>query len=171
MDYQTERLQVQNLSLSDSAFIFELVNTSGWIKFIGDRNITNTEDANTYIAKILANDQINYWVVKLKSGDASIGIITLIKRNYLDHHDIGFAFLPAYSKMGFAFEAAKCVLDQLKLNETHKTLLATTIKDNVNSIRLLEKLGFSFQKSITADGEDLLVYESKMNEKPRYFGD
>ena len=161
MKYQTERLQLRNLSLSDSVFIYELVNTPGWIKFIGDRNIKSTADAQTYIAKILANDQICYRVVNIKSEDVPIGIITLIKRDYLDHHDIGFAFLPAYSKKGFAFEAAKCILYNLISSGKHKILLATTVKENVNSIQLLEKLGFSFQKTITTDGENLSVYESK----------
>ncbi len=154
-DYKTERLQLRILSAADAAFIFELVNTAGWIKFIGDRNVHSNEDADGYIQKILANDDVSYLVVTLQENQIPIGIVTFIKRNYLEHHDIGFAFLPAYSKLGYAFEATKAVLHDLLKAELHKTILATTLKENDSSIQLLKKLGFTFSKEIK-NGNDVL---------------
>src|SRR5215218_9705823 len=90
----TERLLIIPLATSDDSFILELVNTEGWISFIGNRNITSQVEAKAYIQKILENSNCSYWVVKLKEQQQSIGIITYIKRDYLEHHDIGFAFLP-----------------------------------------------------------------------------
>ena len=48
-NYKTERLLLRSLTLADAPFIFELVNTAGWIQFIGDRNVHNHEDAERYI--------------------------------------------------------------------------------------------------------------------------
>ena len=62
----TERLIIQPLTLNDDSFILELVNTEGWIKFIGNRNVTSTPEAGAYIQKILENKYISYWVVKIK---------------------------------------------------------------------------------------------------------
>jgi RimJ/RimL family protein N-acetyltransferase len=157
-NYKTERLLLRTLSNADAPFIFELLNTEGWIKFIGDRNISNLEDAAQYIQKILNNPAVEYRVVTLKNEQTPTGIISFIKRDYLEHYDIGFAFLPAYAGQGYAFEAANAVLaDMLKSGE-HKTILATTFKDNLTSIRLLEKLGFVFSKQITNEELTLQLY-------------
>ncbi len=107
--YKTDRLLLKKLKPGDAHFIFELVNSPGWIKFIGDRNIKTMEDAGKYIRRILSDGLIHYWVVYLQEPQMAIGLITFIKRSYLDHSDIGFAFLPAHAKQGYAFEAAYAV--------------------------------------------------------------
>jgi RimJ/RimL family protein N-acetyltransferase len=156
--YTTERLFLRNLKADDNAFIFELLNTPGWIKFIGDRNIKTSEDADKYIQKITGNPDINYRVVTLQQDKTAIGLVTLIKRNYLDHPDIGFAFLPAYNRQGYAFEATNTVLYDLLKKSAYSTVLATTIPENNASIHLLKNLGFSFSKEITNEGEQLHVF-------------
>jgi len=46
-NYSTSRLKLNQLSQADREFIIKLLNTPGWIKFIGDRNIKTHEDAKT----------------------------------------------------------------------------------------------------------------------------
>ena len=156
--YTTDRLILAELNLTDADFIFELVNTAEWKQFIGERHINSKEDAVAYTQKIISNTNISYWVVKLKEQLVPIGIITLIKRDYLQHRDIGFAFLPAFGKKGYATEAAAVVLRDLANDNDCQSVLATTIEENTNSIQLLEKLGLSFSERITQDGETLLIY-------------
>ena len=48
----TERLFIEPLSTIEDDFILELVNTEGWIKFIGNRNVTSKIDAANYIRKV-----------------------------------------------------------------------------------------------------------------------
>ena len=163
-NYFTERVILEELSLNDVSFIKELVNTPEWIKFIGDRNIQTPDDAKMYIGKIIKNPNINYWVVKLKGQNIRIGIITFIKRDYLEYYDIGFAFLPEYFKKGYAYEATIPVLNDAVINHQHHQILATTIKENTNSLKLLEKLGFRYEKQIE-NGKDLLLVYSVGNEK------
>jgi RimJ/RimL family protein N-acetyltransferase len=162
-NYKTARLFLRELTAADNQFIFELVNTPGWLKFIGDRNIKTSEDADKYIQKIITNPDINYRVVTLQDTETSIGLVTFIKRNYLDHHDIGFAFLPAYSKQGYAFEASQEVLNDLLNSGEHATILATTIPENSSSIQLLKKLGFSFSKDINHEGLALQLFSTDKN--------
>lgn len=154
----TERLELSPLELGDGAFIFELLNTENWIRFIGNRNINSDEDAVNYIQKIRDNLDARYKVVRLKDGLVSIGVITFIKRHYLDHWDIGFAFLPEFEKKGYAFEATKAVLDEVKHDKSHEFILATTLKDNVNSINLLEKLGLKYDKDILIGDDNLMLF-------------
>ena len=154
-NYTTERLSLDKLCFDDYEFMSQLVNTLEWIKFIGDINIKTEEDAKNYVQKIIENPNVIYWVVKLKTENTKIGIITFIKRDYLEHNDIGFAFLPKYAKKGYAYEATKPVLNDALNNKNHNRILATTIKENINSVKLLEKLGMSFKNEIEI-GKDLL---------------
>jgi RimJ/RimL family protein N-acetyltransferase len=133
------------------------VNTEEWIKFIGERNIKTADAAKAYIQKLINNPNINYWVVKLQD-ETPVGVITFIKRDYLEHHDIGFAFLPGHAKKGYAYEAASTVLNDVMKNAACSTVLATTVPANEKSIALLEKLGLSFSKEIDHEKEKLLVY-------------
>ncbi len=164
----TTRLLLKPLTLNDSNFIFELVNTEGWIRFIGNRNIYSAEDANVYIQKIIDNKYIDYWVAQLKENSTSIGVLSFIKRDYLEHHDIGFAFLPAYFNKGYAYEAAHAALHKLVQQHQLSHILATTLPDNRSSITLLKKLHFQFEKEIEIEQKKLHVYGAaaqKLNDK------
>jgi RimJ/RimL family protein N-acetyltransferase len=156
--YSTDRLLLNEMHLNDAAFISDLVNTPEWIQFIGDRNIKNIADAKEYIQKIISNPNTNFWVVRVQDQQIPIGIITFIKRDYLEHHDIGFAFLAKYTKKGYAHEASIAVLNDAIKNANHKRILATTVKENTNSIQLLKKLGLRFYKEIQNEDQLLQVY-------------
>mgnify|MGYP006313289887 FL=1 len=153
---ETERLTLSEVSLNDTDFIFDLLNTPQWIKYIGDKNIQTKNDAAAYIQKTKENTAANYWVVKLKEDHTPLGIVTFMKRDYLDHHDIGFAFLPQYGKKGYAFEASKKLLDEV--SSQHKVIVATVLPDNPNSIQLIQKLGLQFEKEIDVNDEHVLLY-------------
>lgn len=159
---QTQRLFLTTIDYCDSAFYLALVNTPGWLTYIGNRNIYSDLDAQHYIQGILDNPQSHFWTVHLTSDQKPIGAISLIKRDYLDAHDLGFAFLPQYTNMGYAYESAHAVVEQLKEEQTHTQLYATTLPENKSSIKLLLRLGFHFVDVITPMGELLHLYCIKM---------
>lgn len=151
------RLLIQPLTVNDSAFIFELVNTDGWKQFIGTGKVNSVEDAKAYVERINANANTVYWIVRLNESETPIGLVTLIKRYYLEHADIGFAFLPEYSGKGYAYEASNVVLKYITENGFTQ-IEAITVPQNVSSVRLLEKLGFTFEKETEVKEEKLHVY-------------
>jgi [ribosomal protein S5]-alanine N-acetyltransferase len=159
----TDRLLIEPLTITDTSFILELVNTEGWLRFIGDRNVRSEADAETYIQRILQNQNICYWVVKLKDGIEKIGVISYIKRDYLEHKDIGFAFLPQFFNKGYAYEATSGILERVLREDKLTHILATTIPENTSSIRLLEKMGLSFEKEIQIEKDTLHVYGASLN--------
>ncbi|MFD2581948.1 GNAT family N-acetyltransferase [Pedobacter vanadiisoli] len=175
-NYITQRLILSRLGLPDADFIFELLNSPEWIEFIGDRGITSRAAAEEYIKKITNDPACNFWVVKIKDLETPIGIITFIKRDYLDDYDIGFAFLNKYSKKGYAMEAsAAFLMDQIKI-DGRSNILAITTKANSDSIQLLEKLGMQFSKELDRENSSLLVYSLMvdkflLNELTRQFFD
>jgi len=137
----TERLYLRPLYKNDNNFILELMNTAGWLRFIGDRNIRTTDDAEKYIATVQASPGITYHVVCRHNDNRAIGIITSIQRDYLPGPDIGFAFLDAYEGYGYAFEAAGAVMAQLQ-----GALYAIIDPLNRRSEKLLRRLGFNFDR-------------------------
>jgi len=163
-NYTTPRLFLKELSIHDAEFILELVNMPEWKKFIGDRNINNTEEAKKYIQKIIDNPAFKYWVVKITDRQIPIGIITFIKRDYLDYYDIGFSFLSEYTGRGYAYEASEVVLRDLLKDPAYSRILAITMKENINSIKLLEKLGFLFENQVQDANEVLELYGISANE-------
>ena len=158
----TQQLELNHITEADAEFILALLNTKGWIEFIGDRNIHSSQDAVAYIQKILGMPNLTYWVVRLKEQQIPVGIISFIKRSYLDHFDIGFAFLPEYNGNGYAFEAAEKVLAIALKDAAYSTILATTLPHNSSSIKLLNKLGLRFEKVIEIENELLHVYSTEM---------
>jgi [ribosomal protein S5]-alanine N-acetyltransferase len=156
----TEKLNLTLLSPEDHVFVRELVNSKGWLEFIGNRDVHSQAEALAYIDRIVNTPDLFYWVVRLKTEGTPIGIISFLKRSYLEHFDLGFAFLPEYGGQGYAFSAAVAIQSMAQQMLEHQTILATTIPSNVQSIKLLTRLGFAFDREISVDGETLLVYRN-----------
>jgi len=156
----TERLLLNIVTEEDHVFMQELMNTEGWLQFIGDRNIHSKEASIDYINKINSTPNFYYWVVRLNETPIPVGIITFIKRDYLSHFDMGFAFLPQYTSKGYAYEAASAILSLVKLQPAYQVVLATTLPANVRSIKLLTKLGFHFSREIVVGNNQLSVYST-----------
>lgn len=161
--YISNRLIINTLSPNDKEFIFALVNSNGWLKFIGDRKVYSLEDAEKFIQKILGDAKRAYWTVRLKENLLPIGVITLIQRDFLEYPDLGFAFLPEYQGKGYAFEASAIVLNDLKLNLQYPEIQAITLPYNRKSIQLLHKLGFAFKKEMEDNGEILSLFSLLTN--------
>ena len=150
---ETERLLLRKLTLYDAPFIFELVNTEGWLKNIGDRNIKSIKDAESYLSsgpiKSYHENNFGMWLVIEKTHQASIGLCGLIKRPSLDDIDIGYALLPKFYKKGFAYEAAQATYDY-GINELGiDRIVGICNIDNKASIHILEKIGLRIEKKMT----------------------
>jgi RimJ/RimL family protein N-acetyltransferase len=162
---ETERLILRQFELTDAKFIVELVNSPEWLEFIGDRNIRTEIDATDYIknSPMKSYEQFGFGLsmVQLKNG-TPVGMCGILKRSFLDHPDIGFAFLPQFMEKGYAFEIASATMHHARKKLNMKTILAVTLPKNHRSIRLLEKIGFKFRRTIfvSSENEELMLYIS-----------
>ncbi|ULC59555.1 GNAT family N-acetyltransferase [Flaviramulus sp. BrNp1-15] len=166
---ETKRLKIFKFSITDAPFFLELVNSPNWIKYIGDRNTKTIKDAEERITKghLKNYKEFGFGFYKLllkEENNKSIGTCGLIKREELDDVDIGFAFLPEYEGKGYGFEASVEIMKLAKNQFNLKRLAAITTPENKNSIKLLEKLGFNFEKRIKPfeDGEELLLFAKNL---------
>lgn len=159
LNLTTDRLTLRPIELGDAEFMMQLVNSEGWLRFIGDRQISSHSKAENYIEDILHRSDFYYSVFQLKHSIIPIGIVSFIKRENEILPDIGFAILPDYSKNGYAYEATKAYIEELKRqNPVIKEILAITKSDNESSMRLIQKLGFLYQKEEVKNGERFNYY-------------
>jgi RimJ/RimL family protein N-acetyltransferase len=146
---ETERLISGEFSLADAAFMLQLLNTEGWLKYIGERNVKTIEQAETYLLNGPLKKNENTFPslsrVELKSENKPIGLVSLIKREDLEFIDIGFAFLPDYYGKGYAFEMVSEIMKFAFREYKLEKIIAITLPGNLQSISLLEKLGMQVE--------------------------
>jgi [ribosomal protein S5]-alanine N-acetyltransferase len=159
----TARLNLYLFDEGDIAFIRVLLNTPGWLQFIGNRNIHSDEDALNYIRILQSSYEKNgfgFYKVEAKDSGKPAGMCGLIKRDGLDHPDIGFAFLPEEMGKGYAVEAALAVKNYAFLQLNIHILLAITNTDNLQSMKLLKKIGMQYERNIILNNEELSLFST-----------
>ena len=150
-------------SAIDAEFIFELLNTPKFIKYIGDRGVRSVEKASEFIENRYRQSYRDHgyglYTVELKADKISVGVCGFVKRDHFEFPDIGFAFLPECEGSGYGFESANAMMQYGRETLHFKRVLAITSLDNDTSIRLLEKLGFT-QTGLTdsPEGEQLRLF-------------
>jgi [ribosomal protein S5]-alanine N-acetyltransferase len=147
---ETPRLILRRLALDDAGFIFRLVNDPSWLRFIGDKNVHNLDDARRYLREGPLDMYQRYgfgmYLVEERAGAAPVGMCGLIKRDTLPDVDVGYAFLPEFRGKGYAYEAAAAVLTHGNRQFDLKRIVAITTPSNEASIRVLEKAGMKFER-------------------------
>jgi len=143
---------LDELSADDAGFVLELLNTPGFLRFIGDRGVRDHTGAEAYIANgplaSYARHGFGLWRVRLAATGEAIGICGLLKRDSLPDPDIGYAYLPRHEGRGYAREAARACLAHGLVTRALPRVLAIVNHDNERSIRLLEGLGMRHERTL-----------------------
>lgn len=152
----TARLVLRRLdadSLADAEFLVELLNQRSFIDNIADRGVRTPEDAVRYMRDgpiaSYENHGFGLWLVELKTDRSPVGLCGLLKRDYFDYPDIGYALIDRHNGRGYASEAAAATLAWGWTVGGMTRIVASTAPENHESIRLLEKLGFRFERKLT----------------------
>jgi RimJ/RimL family protein N-acetyltransferase len=161
---ETERLLLRPISVDDAEFILALLNEPSFLRYIGDKQVRNLEDARQYILNgpVASYERhgLGLLLVEMKGSQTPIGMCGLLKRDELPEPDIGFALMPDFWNKGLAFEAAAAVLQDARDRLTLQRILAITSLDNDASIKLLERLGFKFERitRLAPDREEIRLF-------------
>jgi RimJ/RimL family protein N-acetyltransferase len=159
-------LALRWLGTSDATFILRLVNEPSWLKYIGDKGVRTLQDAESYICNgpvdMYRRLGFGLYLVELRDGGEPLGICGLIKRAALENVDLGFAFLPDFWGKGYAYEAGAGTMSYARNTLRLGRIVAIVSPDNHPSGKLLEKLGFRFERMVSLDssGDDLKLYAS-----------
>lgn len=165
---ETERLILRRLTVEDSEFILALLNDPLWLRFIGDKGMRTLDDARDYILKNLVAmyERLGFglYLTELKGSGVSIGICGLIKKDSLEDVDLGFAFLQEFRGKGYAYESASAVMEYGRSSFGLSRIVAIASPDNFDSAKLLEKLGFRFERMVKLadDSESVSLFASDL---------
>lgn len=161
----TERLVLREFEATDSEFIIKLLNTDGWLRYIGDRYVRDLKQGVEFIEGRLrpsyTEHGFGFYVVESKNTKECLGMCGLVKREGLENVDIGYAFLPENFGRGYAYESSLAVVEFAKNKLKLKALDSITMSINKSSIKLLERLEFSFERNILLNNEELMLYRKE----------
>ena len=161
---ETERLILRELQPDDAPFMLELLNEPSYILNIADRGVRDLDGARRYLEDrwraSYRQHGFGLWVVVERSSGMATGLCGLVRRDGLEDVDIGYAFLPAFWGRGYAIESALGVKAHARDVVGLTRLVAIVVPQNVPSIRVLERLGMSAERTLRLPGEstDLVLY-------------
>lgn len=161
LSLQTSRLDLRWLTLDDATFILELVNDPHWIRFIGDKFVTDLDAARSYLETgplaMYRGHGFGLNRVALKADDTAIGICGILQRENLAEPDLGFAFLPEFRRRGYALEAAQTILEHASKVMGLSRVAAILSPQNTASAGLLQNLGFNFERNYQAQPDSAIL--------------
>lgn len=164
----TERLVLRELVPDDAPFMLELLNDPAYILNIADRGVRDLEGARRHLEErwraSYAEHGFGLWAVVHRETGACTGLCGLIRRAGLDDVDIGYAFLPAFRGQGFAVESALGVKAHARDVVGLTRLVAVVTPGNDRSIRVLERLGMHFERTLRLPGDtsDVALYATEL---------
>lgn len=166
---ESRRLCLRRITLDDADLMLDVWNDPAFVRNVGDRGVRTIQQAHKELeaGALRLYTEFGYgpYLVERKSEGARIGICGLFRRDNLDCPDIGFALLPAYCGRGYAEEAALVVIDHARDELSLRALAAIVSPSNVSSVRLIEKLGLSFDRMITMPGDEeaICLYRMRLS--------
>lgn len=164
----TERLQLREFIRGDEDFVLTLMNSPGWLRYIGDRHLRTPDQAWQYLEHgpiaSFAGEGFGLMHVLTRDGDTRLGMCGLLRRPALPEIELGFAFLGEHEGRGYATEAARAVVADARQRLGLRRLAAVVQPDNAGSLRVLAKLGFRFERRVhlTAEAPALHLFAREL---------
>jgi [ribosomal protein S5]-alanine N-acetyltransferase len=158
---ETERTILRRLTSDDAEDFYALNLDLEVLKYTGDFPFESVEASKDFLSKYDQYEKygVGRLAVIVKSTSKFIGWCGIKYNPDKDEYDIGFRFFKDYWNKGFATETAKRCLDfgfnELGINR----IVGRAMKDNLTSIKVLEKIGMRFKGTFDFDGFEGVVFE------------
>ncbi|OIJ17104.1 GNAT family N-acetyltransferase [Anaerobacillus alkalilacustris] len=151
-DLYTERLHLRKLTIDDSSSLFKIWSDPEVTKFMNISNFTTEDQAKeiiTYLDKLaLDNKAIRFSLIELKTNE----IIGSCGYNNLDFEnakaEIGYDLAKKHWGKGYASEFISTLTSYAFNSLNFNRIEARVEPDNINSIKVLQKLGYTFEGTL-----------------------
>lgn len=165
---ETSRTYLREMTPADAEAAYLLNLDPDVIKYTGDVAFESVAQAENFLKNYDHYQQYGFgrWAVINKSDGEFLGWCGLKYSKEYDEFDIGFRFFKKYWNKGYATETAKKCLDFGFYELGIDRIVGRAMKDNIASIKVLEKLGMVFLTTFDFDGHEGVVYELHQS---RYF--
>ncbi len=161
---ETKRLRLREFTLSDAQLIYDLNDDPEVIKYVADPACKDVAAAAEVLQTIILPQYAKYnmgrWAVELKETGACIGWCGIKFLEDKGEYDLGYRYFRKHWRKGYGFEAAAASLEFGHTNRMLKKIMACASKENLGSIRVLEKIGMKFHASGFDHGDAISIYLS-----------
>lgn len=158
---ETEKTIMRKLTKEDAKDFYTLNLDEEVLKYTGDKPFENIQASIDFLTNY---DQYEkYGVGRLavidKATTEFIGWCGLKYSKDKNEYDIGFRFYRSYWNKGYATETSKKCLE-FGFNELGiEKVVGRAMKENIGSIKVLEKIGIKFKEKFDFEGREGLIYE------------
>jgi len=166
---ETERLILRELEYTDENDLFEM-DADPEVHLFIENNPVKSIDEITKVIEMLKKQYkengIARWAVVDKLTNECIGWSGLKYykqplNNHSNFYELGYRFKKKHWGKGFATESSNAILDYGFINLNTDTIFAITDPENVNSKKVLSKLGFNFKETFNYEGTPTDWFELK----------
>lgn len=143
----TERLTLRPVTHEDNEEVFFLRSDREVMKYLGQPLAASTQEIIAYIDNLIDKTNTNEgiaWAITIRNDTKLIGIIAF--RKFQKEHyrgELGYGLHPDWQNKGIMHEAMGAVLDYGFTTIRLHSVEANVDKENIASIRLLEKNNFT----------------------------
>ncbi|MFN8144987.1 MAG: GNAT family N-acetyltransferase [Bacteroidia bacterium] len=151
---QTSRLILRPMVEADARHMFDMNNDPDVVRFTGNKAYENIEEVLNYIR---TNDQfekykLGRFTILDKITGEYIGWCGLKFLEDINEIDLGYRLLKKNWGKGIATESSIAMLDYGFLTLGLERIVGRAVKENINSIHILQKLGMTYEKEFEAHG-------------------
>ncbi len=159
---ETKRLKLRLFTHDDLQIMFKLGTDPDVIKY-ADTPCKDLEEAKQRLEQGPLSDYQKYgygrFAVELKETGKVIGFCGIKYLPEIDLPEVGYRYLKEYWGRGIGTEAAQVCVEFARDDLKIEKLIALIIPENMDSIRVAEKLGMTKGPLIHIYDEDALQYE------------
>lgn len=166
MIFETERLLIRNLKLSDLNAFHEMESNPKVIQF-ADGELKTYDEHLTELKELINsynNPENNFWIfaIENKSNHLFVGTVALVKDENDD--EIGYRFLEKFWNLGFGSEVCKGIILYCK-KIGMKKIIGYVVDENIASAKILEKYNFKIVNQFLNDeNQQETKYELEISE-------
>lgn len=157
---ETTRLVLREMIPADAGEAFALNADPEVVRYTGDGPFASVEEARAFLTHYpdYRVHGMGRWAVLRKADGKWLGWCGL-KRHSNGDVDLGYRLLREHWGQGYATEAGKACLEVGFGHFALETIIGRVARENIASIRVLEKLGMSYWKTdVCAHDPEALVY-------------
>lgn len=166
---ETERLILRELEFSDEKDLFEMDADPAVHLFIENKPVKSIAEVRKVIEILRVQYRENgiaRWAVVDKATNECVGWSGLkyFNQSLNNHHhfyELGYRFKQKHWGKGLAIESSIAVLDYGFKNLPIESVFAITDPKNVNSKKVLTRLGFNFRETFDHEGDPTDWFELK----------
>jgi ribosomal-protein-alanine N-acetyltransferase len=154
---KTERLNLRPALERDWTFLIALASDESVQRFLGGVKPLKQREMNTAQLFVPREEEI-VWIAETRSPVREIGLITISPHHDGDWREISYQFHPDFWGRGFATEALMAIMEFAFNYLSDQILVAETQSANLDSRRLLQRLGMSELGRLSRFGSDQIIY-------------